>query len=201
MPDVIGNTLQGSFGPVWVDTTQPVITVTPQTGEAGELTARIVTNSAISGVTVTVSEPGQSGSTDITNGTYTFTAPGSYTFTAATGAGKRNSETITVYKVTVNDGTGSIKTQLVQEGARIPAPAQPVRNGYTFMGWQDGTGQHVTFPVTVTEDTNTNFTAVWILNAPTVTITGNFTGTYNGGQPAVTLTADVKHDAAGLECT
>lgn len=52
--------------------------------------------------------------------------------------------------VTNPEGTFSAKT--VKHGEAIAAPADPVINGYTFKGWTVN-GQAVTFPMTITRDT------------------------------------------------
>lgn len=47
------------------------------------------------------------------------------------------------------DGDTEIESLVYSEGATVPAPADPEKEGYIFTGWVDGDGNPVTFPMTM----------------------------------------------------
>ena len=52
-------------------------------------------------------------------------------------------EKLKVFKVTFNtNGGDTIEPIEVEEGERIPKPADPVRSGYTFIGWFTKEGEY-----------------------------------------------------------
>ncbi len=170
-----------------IDTATPTLAVTGGDLSAAELTLSVsASNPGGSGVTVAASKQGQEGSTEITldngSGTYTVTASGTYTFTAATGAGKNATQEITVHAVTVGDSA-----QLVVDGGKVAEPDDPVKSGYTFTAWYNGSDVW-DFDDPVQNDLT--LTAGWTLNPPTtVTIDGAPAGAVEYGSTEVTLTA------------
>lgn len=76
-------------------------------------------------------------------------------------------EEVTKHIVTFQDGIGNvISSSLVQDGKDAQAPADPVREGYTFAGWS-GTYTGVT--------ANTVVTATWTAQQYAITTSGNVT--------------------------
>lgn len=65
---------------------------------------------------------------------YDFTTPVMQDLTL-TASWTKNKSTYTV-KFDLNGGDGNIADQKVKEGSTIDRPANPTREGYTFMGWQ-----------------------------------------------------------------
>lgn len=65
---------------------------------------------------------------------YDFTTPVMQDLTL-TSSWTKNKSTYTV-KFDLNGGDGNIADQKVKEGSTIDRPANPTREGYTFMGWQ-----------------------------------------------------------------
>ena len=189
-----GNTSTKPVDITHIDKTTPTISVTGGMTSAAPLTLDVsAANAGGSGVTVTVSKQGQTGSTNIElnsdgKGTYSVTQPGTYTFTATTGTGKTAEKAVTIHSVTF-DGAA----QVVVDGGKVTEPTDPEKAGYTFAAWYDGETEWDFDHDTVKDDLA--LTSRWTLNAPTVEITGTPTGTYNGGQPVVTLTADATHAA------
>ncbi len=69
------------------------------------------------------------------------------------------------YKVTFNSNGGSnVENQLVKNGAKATKPADPTRDGHTFVGWMQN-GKTYDFDTRVTADIN--LIAKWEKNAPT----------------------------------
>lgn len=69
----------------------------------------------------------------------------------------------------INDGT-EVKTENVFAGDRVSAPADPVKEGYTFLGWYNGdTKFNANSPVTETGI----YTAKWEIETYTVTFDAN----------------------------
>ena len=196
-----GNTSTQDVTISMIDKSQPSLEVTVTAGTNGDLIATVSADSSgDSPITVTVSK--DNGTPDeVENGSYTIDGPGEYVFTAATGAGQKDTETVTVRQVKFESAYGTEPgAVLVQDGGKISAPAAPAQAGYAFQGWFQGSAStKFDFDTPITG--NITLTAVWTLNAPAVVITGPFTGTYKEGETVVTLTADVEHDASGLNYT
>jgi len=65
-----------------------------------------------------------------------------------------------VYQVTFNSNGGStVATQQVVGNTAVASPAAPTRNGYTFAGWTDASGNNYDFTAPVTG--NVTITAKW----------------------------------------
>lgn len=90
---------------------------------------------------------------------YDFTTPVMQDLTL-TASWTKNKSTYTV-KFDLNGGDGNIADQKVKEGSTIDRPANPTREGYTFMGWQYEDSDW-NFLNTVTS--NMTLTAQWKLN-------------------------------------
>lgn len=100
----------------------------------------------------------------------------------------------------VNGGnalTGDYTKGNVDFGTPITAPETPTRTGYTFKGWNDGTG--IVTPETTMPDHSLTYTAIWEINQYTVTwklaggsvngSTADIVETYNYGA-TITAPAD-----------
>ena len=189
--DKAGNKMEQTIEIQNIDKAQPDLTITGgDTGDA-ELTLTVNgSNTGGSGVTVTVKKDG-SEAQEI-NASSTVTAPGTYTFTATTGAGVTTTVTKTVYSVTFNSSGSPVEQQLVVSGGKVTKPAAPTRTGYTFDCWQSG-GTAWNFGTGVTE--NLTLTARWTLDAPAVELTADKNNVTYGEE--ITLTATASHAASG----
>lgn len=75
----------------------------------------------------------------------------------------------------------------------------PTKQGYLFAGWTQGGGTEPKLTVTIPRGSTGDkiYTAHWTLSAPTVTLSADpadASGTYGGGSPVVTLTAQASHE-------
>ena len=193
--DAAGNSASETVEITRIDRNTPTISVTSGDTSAASLVLTVTAaNDGGSGVTVTVAKDGGE-PREVEGGAYTVTAPGAYTFTAATGAGLTAAETVTVYQVTFASAYGVAPSAvLVQSGGTISEPDAPTCAGCTFAGWyQDSADTVFDFNTPITE--NLTLTAHWTLDSFGVQITGGTRGTYNGGEPVVTLTANTSHAA------
>ena len=90
------------------------------------------------------------------------------------------------YTVTFTDWDGSVIASVeVAAGGSAQAPADPVRTGYTFTGWDPADFTHVTGDMTVT--------ATYAINSYRLTIAYVYD---EGGEAAPAVTADVEYGAA-----
>ncbi|MBP3509325.1 YDG domain-containing protein [Oscillibacter sp.] len=195
--DNAGNVLTDRTNAIQINTVVPELSITGGTSGAESLTLTPV----ISGTdaVVTVSKDGGAAQT-VTGSSYTIASEGTYTFTATSNAGLTATKTVTVYAVTFgNTGGSDVAKQLVVSGGTATSPTPPTQTGYTFSGWQkDGS----TFDFGTAITSNTALTAVWTLDAPTVTLGADkTTATYNGGSTVITLTANAGHAASDLTYT
>lgn len=170
-----------------IDKTEPTLSVNGGMESAEELT-----------LTVNASNPGGSNIQSITvqkdsgepanieGNSCTITAPGTYTFTATTGAGVTSTATKTVHSVTI-DGD----RQLVVDGGKVTKPADPTKTGYTFYCWMNDTTAWDFENGQVTADLT--LTAKWMLNAPTVSLSADKNNVTYGTE--ITLTAAATHAA------
>ena len=80
-------------------------------------------------------------------------------------------------KVVIFDGNGGSATapQVITSGAKVTAPSNPTRTGYTFAGWfQDAEGTGSEFNLgTKTFAIDTYCYAKWTINTYTVTYDSN----------------------------
>lgn len=75
------------------------------------------------------------------------------TSTVITGDVNVQSQWVKVYTVTFDTQGGStVENQIVEEECYIVKPQDPVREGYTFLGWVDGNGNDFDFNKAVTSD-------------------------------------------------
>lgn len=75
------------------------------------------------------------------------------TSTVITGDVNVQSQWVKVYTVTFDTQGGStVENQIVEEESYIVKPQDPVREGYTFLGWVDGNGNDFDFNKAVTSD-------------------------------------------------
>ena len=130
---------------------------------------------------------------EISGGEYAVSEPGTYTFTAKTQAGTQVTVQKTVYDVRVGESD-----EVVVSGGRVAKRGNPDRPGYTFVEWyNEATGQAWDFEGTVMRDLV--LVPRWTLDGPAVELTADSTqAAYNGGEPVITLTAEVTHKAQGL---
>lgn len=190
--DKVGNATQQTVEVNKLDKSEPTLAVTGGTESETNLNFTVTASAdGSSGVTVTVQKNGGTAE-EIHGDTYRITSDGTYTFTAATGAGKTDTQIVTVHSVTIGE-----KAQLVVDGGKVTEPADPIKDGYVFDGWYDGDMQ---WDFTQNEvKKNLTLNAHWTLAAPTVELTAspeNASGTYNGGSAIVTLTATPNHGAS-----
>ena len=108
------------------------------------------------------------GSTQVSeNATYSFIATESKTYQAKWGI-KRLDVTFDT------DGGSNVDTQSIQEGKFATKPADPTKEGHTFVGWYNGTEEW-----SFTEDAimqETTLKAHWTANDYTLTLTKNIDG-------------------------
>lgn len=172
-----------------IDKTAPALSVSGGMKSAEELTLTVsASNTGGSDIqSVTVQKDGGEPA-NIEDDSYTITAPGTYTFTATTGAGVTSTVTKTVHSVTIDEDR-----QLVVDGGKVTKPADPEMDGYTFDCWMNDTTAWDFENGQVTDDLT--LTAKWTLDAPTVELSAdNNNVTY--GQ-SITLTATATHTASG----
>lgn len=171
-----------------IDKTAPTLFVSGGMESAEELTLTVsASNTGGSDIqSVTVQKDGGEPA-NIEDDSYTITAPGTYTFTATTGAGVTSTVTKTVHSVTI--GTDA---QLVVDGGNVTKPADPTKTGYTFDRWMNGQNEWDFDQDTVTADLT--LTAKWTLDAPTVTLTASDDNVTYGEK--ITLTAAATHAAS-----
>lgn len=112
--------------------------------------------------------------------------------------------TLITYHITYDLDGGSLAGEQVNPGSYTVETGDfilnnPTKQGYLFTGWTQGGGtvlqQTVTIPRGSTGDKT--YTAHWTLSAPTVTLSADpadASGTYSGGSPVVTLTAQASHE-------
>lgn len=193
--DAVGNSASEIVAITRIDKNPPTISVTGGDASAAQLTLTVTTDhDGGSDVTVTAARDGGEPQ-EVEGGTYTVTAPGTYTFTATTGAGMTAAETVTVHQVTFASAYGAAPgAVLVQSGGTVSEPAAPTCAGCTFAGWYQGSAD-TAFDFNTPITANLTLTAHWTLDLFGVQITGETRGTYNGGEPVVTLTANTSHAA------
>ena len=169
-----------------IDKTAPTLSVSGGMESAEELTLTVnASNPGGSDIqSVTVQKDGGEPA-NIEDDSYTITAPGTYTFTATTGAGVTSTVTKTVHSVTI--GTDA---QLVVDGGKVTKPADPTKTGYTFDRWMNGQNEW-NFDSQVTADLT--LTAKWTLDAPTVELSADKNNVTYGEK--ITLTAEATHTA------
>ena len=185
--DNAGNTTTQEIEIKNIDKTAPTLSISGGMKSAEELTLTVnASNTGGSDIqSVTVQKDGGEPA-NIEGNSYTITAPGTYTFTATTGAGVTSTVTKTVHSVTI--GTDA---QLVVDGGKVTKPADPEMDGYTFDCWMNGQSEW-NFATGVTADLT--LTAKWTLNAPTVTLTASDDNVIYGEK--ITLTAAATHAAS-----
>lgn len=172
-----------------IDKTAPALSVNGGMESAEELTLTVnASNPGGSDIqSVTVQKDGGEPA-NIEDDSYTITAPGTYTFTATTGAGVTSTVTKTVHSVTI--GTDA---QLVVDGGKVTKPADPEMDGYTFDCWMNDTTAWDFESGQVADDLT--LTAKWTLDAPTVELSASETEVNYGTE--ITLTATATHTASG----
>lgn len=175
-----------------IDNGEPTLAVTGGMESETSLNLTVTASAGgSSGVTVTVQKNGGTAE-EIHGDSYRITSAGTYTFTAITGAGETVTQTVTVHSVTIGE-----KDHLVVDGGKVTEPAAPTKDGYIFDGWYDGEARWDFAQNEV--KTNLALTAHWTLAPPSVELTAspeNASGTYNGGNAVVTLTATPNHGAS-----
>lgn len=171
-----------------IDKTAPTLSVSGGMESAEELTLTVsASNTGGSDIqSVTVQKDGGEPA-NIEDDSYTITAPGTYTFTATTGAGVTSTVTKTVHSVTI--GTDA---QLVVDGGKVTKPADPEMDGYTFDCWMNDTTAWDFENGQVTDDLT--LTAKWTLDAPTVELSADKNNVTYGEK--ITLTAEATHAAS-----
>ena len=91
---------------------------------------------------------------------------------------------INQYSVTYNSNEGSVvPSGSYNYGSTITEPTAPLKTGYTFTGWYDGSNNIISFPYTI-QTSNLTFTAGWSINQYTVTFNSN------GGSSVAAQTAN-----------
>ncbi|QHI72915.1 InlB B-repeat-containing protein [Aminipila terrae] len=87
--------------------------------------------------------------------------------------------TVEQHKMTFDSEGGTTVSAITQNyNTQVAAPTVPTRTGYTFEGWYDGdngTGNEVTFPYTLTADKTVY--AKWGIKSYTVTYKNNYSNT------------------------
>ena len=187
--DNAGNTTTQEIEIKNIDKTAPTLSISGGMKSAEELTLTVnASNTGGSDIqSVTVQKDGGEPA-NIEDDSYTITAPGTYTFTATTGAGVTSTVTKTVHSVTI--GTDA---QLVVDGGKATKPADPTKTGYTFDCWMNDTTAWDFENGQVTDDLT--LTAKWTLDAPTVELRASETEVNYGTE--ITLTATATHTASG----
>jgi len=88
------------------------------------------------------------------------------------------------YTYTFDTNGGSEMADLTRDyGSEIGAVGEPVREGYTFVGWVDKNGDAYTFPATMPAE-SIALTAVWSVNSYTITFDTD------GGTPITPITQE-----------
>lgn len=108
------------------------------------------------------------------------------------------------YHITYNLDGGSLAGGQVNPGSYTVETDDfilnnPTKQGYLFAGWTEGGGTELQQTVTIPRGSTGDkaYTAHWTLSAPTVTLSADpadASGTYSGGSPVVTLTAQASHE-------
>ena len=108
------------------------------------------------------------------------------------------------YHITYNLDGGSLAGGQVNPGSYTVETGDfilnnPTKQGYIFAGWTEGDGTELQQTVTIPRGSTGDkaYTAHWTLSAPTVTLSADpadASGTYSGGSPVVTLTAQASHE-------
>ncbi|MBP5693971.1 MAG: InlB B-repeat-containing protein, partial [Bacilli bacterium] len=115
---------------------------------------------------------------------------------ASCGGGEESggTEPATQYVVTFNlnyDGAPAATTQKVNAGAKAQKPANPSRNGYSFVNWYEnaaGTGNAFDFNTPI--NANKTLYAKWDQNQATTQYTVTFNLNYTGAPAATTAKVD-----------
>ena len=115
---------------------------------------------------------------------------------ASCGSGEEpgGTEPATQYVVTFNlnyDGAPAATTQKVNAGAKAQKPANPSRNGYSFVNWYEnaaGTGNAFDFNTPI--NANKTLYAKWDQNQATTQYTVTFNLNYTGSPAATTAKVD-----------
>ena len=191
--DRAGNSTERSITIGNIDSSTPGLEVSGGELSGGSLSLTVTAQqNGDSKVTVTVSKNGAAPQ-EISGGEYAVSEPGTYTFTAKTQAGTQVTVQKTVYDVRVGESD-----EVVVSGGRVAKRGNPDRPGYTFVEWyNEATGQAWDFEGTVMRDLV--LVPRWTLDGPAVELTADSTqAAYNGGEPVITLTAEVTHKAQGL---
>lgn len=190
--DNAGNTTTQEIEIKNIDKTAPALSISGGMKSAEELTLTVnASNTGGSDIQSVTVQKDSGEPANIEGNSCTITAPGTYTFTATTGAGVTSTVTKTVHSVTI--GTDA---QLVVDGGKVTKPADPTKIGYTFDCWMNGQSEW-NFDSQVTG--NLTLTAKWTLNKPTVTLRADKNNVTYG--QSITLTAAVSHAASGLTYT
>ena len=161
-----GNTSTQPVTITKIDKSQPNLTVNVTDGTDGSLTASVsVSDADVSGITVTVKKD-DGDPAEVEDGSYIITGPGTYTFTAATGAGLTDTETVTVRQVTFASAYGTQPAPvLVVNGERVADPGPLSQTGYTFWGWfAEQSDTAFDFNTSITQ--SITLTARWTLTGP-----------------------------------
>ena len=93
--------------------------------------------------------------------------------------------TVNRYTITFIDGDNEIVSITQDYNTEVKAPADPVKTGYTFAGWENEAGEIVTVPTTMPAK-NIKLTAKWTNKSYKITFNAGDGGTFGFGDKEIT---------------